>query len=144
MSSIDPSSLHHGPTLDVFAGKSARAVPAIHVGGDQGASCTDVVSPLTDQGIFHLDENVYSVHAQLDTAVSQAIREKIVSGSYVDFASLLGTNSPDCSELVLILGPRGELAQRPKFPKKKQNYKHLSMDRRLFDLLVSVSVCSST
>ena len=95
MPSIDPRSLHHGQYLDVFAGQSARAVPAFHVGGDQGASCTDVVSPLTDQGIFHLDENVYdmppslhSVHAQLDTAVSQAIREKIVSGSYVDFASL--------------------------------------------------------
>jgi len=126
MLSVDPSLPHQGPTLDVFAGQSVRAVPSFHVGGDQGASCTDVVSPLTDQGIFHHDENVYdmppslpSVHTQLDIGVSQAIRERIVSGGYVDFASLLGTNSPECSEMVLILGPRGELALRPKFPKNK-------------------------
>jgi len=42
-----------------------------------------------------------------------------VSGSYVDFASLLDTTPADCNEMLLTLGPRGELVQRPKFPKKK-------------------------
>jgi len=38
MPSIDSSLPHLGQTLDVFAGQSARAVLAFHVGGDQGAS----------------------------------------------------------------------------------------------------------
>jgi len=44
---------------------------------------------------------------------SKQWEDKIVSSSYMDFASLLGTTSPECNELLRTLGPHGELMQRP-------------------------------
>ena len=69
--------------------------------------------------MFDIPTPLPSAHSQLNHSVPQAVRAKIVSGSYVDFASLLDTTPADCNEMLLTLGPRGELVQRPKFPKKK-------------------------
>ena len=77
--------------------------PLSHVGGDPELPCPEVPS----QGIFY-DETMFdtptplpSAYSQLDHLVSQAVRARIVSGSYVDLVSLLDTTSADCNENAL-------------------------------------------